>query len=383
MIKAYVFKGKTYYLIQLSYQDLTGKRRQPKIRLIDGKRLSSLRQAELLERDLLNKHTKAEPGDITFDEFHEKYLNMIKYTVKNSTYHQYNGDLKKWLSSELKNMPLKDISQMVLKEFAYEYLKDQGATDNTRKRIVRTIRTILQSACEENILMKNPARKVDVEAIPKPKKVLNTNQASLLLSEARRLDHPFYHHWAFALLSGMRSGEMYSLRWTDVDLVTGNICIHSSWSNKDGYHSTKTRKSRILPISDDLKKLLLELKNLGPFSETLIGLNGSKDVFIDLVLPRNSRWRHGEQALMTRDFCQAIDITSVKFHDLRSTFITNLLAQGASLPQVMSIVGHSDVEITNGYLRLAGVDVKGVTDLLAYNLPEEMPENVVRLFKGE
>lgn len=383
MIKAYTFKNKTYYLIQLSYQDQKGQRRQPKIRLIGGNRISSHRQAQLYQSDLLNKHTKHEPGDITFAEFHEKYLHTIKYSVKNSTYHQYNGDLKKWLSSELKEMPLKEISLLVLHEFAHEYLKEQGATDSTRKRIIRTIKTILENACEEGLIMKNPGKKVNVEAIPKPKKVLNTNEASLLLSESKRLEHPLFHHWAFALMSGMRSGEMYSLRWTDIDLVTGNICIHSSWSSKDGVHSTKSRKSRILPISEDFRSLLIELKNMGPFSETLVGLNGNKDHFDDLVLPRNSRWRHGELAIMTRQFCKAIGITSVKFHDLRSSFITNLLAQGASLPQVMSIVGHSDVEITNGYLRLAGVDVKGVTDLLSYNLPSETPDNVMQLFKEE
>lgn len=63
------------------------------------------------------------------------------------------------------------------------------------------------------------------------------------------------------------------------------------------------------------------------------------------------------------------NITPVKFHDLRATFITNLLSQGVPLVKVMSIVGHKKLETTDIYLRLAGVDIKGATDALSYSVP--------------
>ncbi|MBX3042041.1 MAG: tyrosine-type recombinase/integrase, partial [Bdellovibrionaceae bacterium] len=78
------------------------------------------------------------------------------------------------------------------------------------------------------------------------------------------------------------------------------------------------------------------------------------------------------QARITREFCAAIGITPVKFHDLRATFITNLLARGESLARVMAIVGHSQIKTTNGYLRKAGVDVQGATEKLGYDLPDEV-----------
>lgn len=45
----------------------------------------------------------------------------------------------------------------------------------------------------------------------------------------------------------------------------------------------------------------------------------------DLVLPRLQQWKDGEQAKVLRGFCSQIGITLVGFHDLRATFITNLL----------------------------------------------------------
>ena len=79
-----------------------------------------------------------------------------------------------------------------------------------------------------------------------------------------------------------------------------------------------------------------------------------------------------EQARITREFYAAAGITPVKFHDLRATFITSLLARGESLARVMSIVGHSQIKTTNGYLRKAGVDVQGATEKLGYELPDEV-----------
>jgi integrase len=86
---------------------------------------------------------------------------------------------------------------------------------------------------------------------------------------------------------------------------------------------------------------------------------------------------------VTREFCVGLGITSVKFHDLRATFITSLLARGESLARVMSIVGHSELKTTNGYLRKAGVDVQGGTNKLGYKLPQESGAQVLTLVKSQ
>ncbi|MBK9293424.1 MAG: tyrosine-type recombinase/integrase [Oligoflexia bacterium] len=99
----------------------------------------------------------------------------------------------------------------------------------------------------------------------------------------------------------------------------------------------------------------------------------------EFVLPHLGEWTHGDQAKVIKDFCTAIGVTPVKFHDLRATFITNLLARGESLARVMSIVGHSELKTTNGYLRKAGVDVQGGTDKLGYKLPNESAAKVLTL----
>ncbi|MCY4644225.1 MAG: tyrosine-type recombinase/integrase [Bacteriovoracales bacterium] len=110
--------------------------------------------------------------------------------------------------------------------------------------------------------------------------------------------------------------------------------------------------------------------------------NRQGPVLDDLVLPRLREWRHGIQSKILSAFCRSLGITAVKFHDLRATFITNLLAQGVPLVKVMAIVGHAEMSTTNEYLRLAGVDVKDdTTDRLAYRLHDDSKGNVVHLYK--
>jgi len=99
------------------------------------------------------------------------------------------------------------------------------------------------------------------------------------------------------------------------------------------------------------------------------------------VLPILREWEQGLQAMVTRDFCSVIGIKEIKFHDLRATFITNLLARGESLARVMSIVGHTQLKTTNGYLRKAGVEVKGGTDKLGYGIPSVEEANILQFTK--
>lgn len=67
-------------------------------------------------------------------------------------------------------------------------------------------------------------------------------------------------------------------------------------------------------------------------------------------------------------FCKSLGITEIKFHDLRATFITNLLSRGESLVRVMAIVGYTDMETTNVYLRKAGIELEGGTDNVTSNI---------------
>lgn len=386
MIRQYKKEGKVYYLIQLSYTDKTGKRHQPKYRKdINGQLITSNRMAKALEYEYLNTLKAEIEGDyssLSFRDWHKKFVEEIKITFKRSTVHLYDTSLMKWLTKDFLDKKLSDFKKADIHEFIFEHLANRGASLHTQKKMRKTIRRIFEAALEEGLISRNPANGISIKVPPPKKLVLNTKEVDSLLTEGKEVNHPFYFHWAMALLTGMRNGELYSLRWKHVDEVSGLISINSQWTNKDGLHSTKSNKDRVFPISKELQKLLLELKNLGPFTEELKSLNGNDGIFTDFVMPRSSEWKHGEQARVLKKFCNQIGITEIKFHDLRATFITNMLTQGVSLPKVMALVGHSRTSTTDEYLRLAGVNTRGATDQLGYSLPKVKENNLLGLFKS-
>lgn len=206
------------------------------------------------------------------------------------------------------------------------------------------------------------------EGDSKKQPVLGLNQIKLFLEKAKELEHEYYYLWAMALLTGMRSGELYALEWSDVEFEQGNIYVCKSWNKRlNKIKSTKSNTWRYVPINQNLKSLLLEIKN---------------QCFDDkYVLPRIVSWMRGDAAKVTRRFCESIGITEVTFHALRGCFATTLLQKNVDSASIMKVCGWTSLKTMQHYVRLAGIEVRGATDCLDI-LPEEVNGNVISISGG-
>lgn len=86
-------------------------------------------------------------------------------------------------------------------------------------------------------------------------------------------------------------------------------------------------------------------------------------------------WRDGRQEQVFKEFCKSIGLPEIKFHTLRACFATQLIGSGIEPVKVIKICGWKDLKTLAIYLRLAGVDEKGVTEGLSF-LPEDNCEVV-------
>ncbi len=223
------------------------------------------------------------------------------------------------------------------------------------------------------------------ERIPE---ILNIEEIRTLLKQAITIKHEWYEIWALALYTGMRSGELYALQWDAIDFDAKLLYVHRNWKDKvcgrpkdhcscstpAGRASikgcigpTKGRYWRTVPIADDLLDLLKELK----------AKRGDKVS----VLERFQDWTDGSQAQVLRTFCVGIGITSVMFHTLRACFATQLIKDGVPPATVMKICGWKDLKTMMRYIRLAGIEVKGATDVLKLMPEREVMGNVIKLFR--
>lgn len=199
--------------------------------------------------------------------------------------------------------------------------------------------------------------------------ILTLTEIRTLLSYAEKIDHPWYPIWALALMTGMRSGELYALEWDSIDFENRIIFVHRNWTNRTGFGSTKGRYWRAVPMSDELSNFLKEEK---------LSRGSEKS-----VLHRFNLWSKGHQAEILREFCVGSGITSIKFHTLRACFATQLIKDGIAPAVVMKICGWKDLKTMQRYIRLAGIEVKGATQGLKLLPEREVMGRIVSLFKKD
>ena len=361
-IRTYIKDGKKLYEAYINGFNSRGTRVQRKRTGIETQRKAELVEFELKRELAKLKEQKVHPR---WEEWLEQCLNQMKLQYQPSTYYTYQKVINKWIGKNWDGKELKEITKMDVQVLIYEKITDQVGTMHTRKSVLKMIKRVFQMAMDFGYLDRNPAQGMMVKVPETEKKVLTNSEVGIFINAAKENNHRFYPVWLLALFSGCRSGELYALKWTDVDFDSQIISVGKSWSSKNGFTSTKNQKTRTVPISEELLQYLKELK-----------LERGGEEF---VLPRLTEWERGCAAKVKKAFCKSIGVTDIRFHDLRATFITNLLSRGESLARVMAIVGHSDMETTNVYLRKAGIELKDGTEKLGYKVPKANFSNVYRL----
>lgn len=218
----------------------------------------------------------------------------------------------------------------------------------------------------------SPAKDVPLmgRKIEKQQPILNLQQIKKLLEAARSYNHDWYPIWLFCLHTGARSGEAYALEFDDVDLENKRLFIKKSYSKRTKkIGPTKAGYWREVPINSELARTIMELR-------------AKHSATSSYVLPRITDWERGEQARVLREFCKLIGIPPINFHALRACFATQLLRNGVEAARVMKACGWKELSTMQRYIRLAGVEIEGITDSLKFTSADDAMAKVVNLFGG-
>jgi integrase len=216
----------------------------------------------------------------------------------------------------------------------------------------------LRHAVQLKLIPFNPAADV-VKARPEEKEMpfLSESQAKLFLDTAqgRRL----YALFALAVGSGMRQGELLGLQWADIDFDKGTVSVQRSLAqikgkfvvkepkSKRGRRTIKLPKFALDALTGHRQAMLNEGNIAAPVFCTRTGQyigksNLIRQVFKPILKRANERAakeakeRGAEPALLP----------AIRFHDLRHTHATSLLAQGHSIKAVSQRLGHASIELT-------------------------------------
>lgn len=224
-----------------------------------------------------------------------------------------------------------------------------------QKNVLKFIRGVFRYALELGVINRNPTPEMKFRTGDKIKRVLTEEQVRILLDRAKDFQWEWYPHVATAIYTGMRNGELYSLTWDKVNLDERTMLVDSSWNKIDGFKSTKSGNDRIVEIAPPLLPILQELK--------------LKSADSHFVLPRIDQWDEGRQAAFLRMFLIGLGLPPVRFHDLRATWATIMLGKGIQPAKVMIMGGWNDLKTMMIYMRKAGIETRGITDVLNLHNP--------------
>ena len=185
----------------------------------------------------------------------------------------------------------------------------------------------------------NPCRKVSKPKEPRGRvRFLDENERVRLLQVCRESPCPLlYPLTVLAISTGMRRGEMMSLRWPQVDLVRGVITLHE----------TKNGDRRAVPLTGHALGELRTLSKTRRHDTDLLFPGSVIGKSIDMT----SAWRKAVAKAELDDF---------RFHDLRHTTASYLAQGGATLLEIAAVLGHKTLAMVKRYAHLAESHVADV-----------------------
>jgi integrase len=177
----------------------------------------------------------------------------------------------------------------------------------------------------------SPMRKVSKPREPRGRErfLSNDERAALLAACKESTSRFLYPVVVLAVSTGMRSGEMLSLRWPQVDLKRGQILLHD----------TKNDASRAVPLAGHALELIDELSKVRRIDTDLLFPGRDAKRPVDLKKPWSTAVRKAK-------------LVNFRFHDLRHSAASYLAMNGASSIEIAAVLGHKTLQMVKRYSHL-------------------------------
>ena len=372
MVAGHLQEKNGMFYVVLNYRDENGKRKTPWISTnlpVKGNK----KRAENFMMDVrrnfvppnvqrIEEREAMQKGDILFTDFLLKWLRVAKSTVKLTTYASYEMMATRIIIPyfETLNIKLKELTTEDIQEFYSAQLERVSA--NTVIHYHAVIHRALKYAVKIKTIQSNPA--VNVER-PRKEKFIGSfydkKEINTLFDIIQ--GHPLEVAIKLAAFYGLRREEIIGLKWTAIDFENNTLTIQHTVTecNLDGKHievasdTAKTDSSlRTMPLVTNFREMLLAKKEKQEHYRKLCGRSYCKE-YLDYIFVNEmgERWKPRYLSDGFKRILEQNGLRRIRFHDLRHTCASLLLANKVPMKKIQEWLGHSEFSTTaNNYAHL-------------------------------
>jgi integrase len=287
--------------------------------------------------------TLGDAGRQTVAEFLNRWLeDAARPTIRRSTFAGYSRMVKKKINPKLGGIALAKLTPAHVQGL-YAALERDGASPYVRLLCHAVFRRAMKQAVRWGLVPRNVCDAVDPPRLDRRDiKPLDTDQVSAMLKAAKgdRLEALYM----LAVMTGLRLGELFGLQWPDLDLSGGALTVRHTLTEVSGkltLDEPKTDKSR---RRVELPKMAVNALHEHRKRMVAAGHAGCAYVFCNKSGgPLRRSHFHSESF---KPLLKSAELPDIRFHDLRHTAATLLLAEGVHPKIVQERLGHSQISVT-------------------------------------
>lgn len=293
--------------------------------------------------------------DMLFGDYLAQWIEMAKTNLQISTYSSYKAKIKQIAPYfNDRGITLQGISPMDIQTY-YAWLIDNGKSVQSCTHAHVIIRRALEIAYRTDRIPVNPASKVEKPKSPKYEaKYYDLKQLKVLFEKLKGDKYELmYKMTAFY---GLRRSELCGMRWSSIDFDNNKLTLNSSIVQASVNNKTVLVKKdvmknaaskRTMPLIPEIKEALLKLKAEQDKNKAEFGKYYNQEyidyVWVDeigMIVNPNTLTNHFQK------FLEQHGLPKIRFHELRHSCASLLLACGVNMKEIQEWLGHSAISTT-------------------------------------
>ena len=333
-----------------------------------SKKLQEVRQW-IADATYIDEHSDLDQAtDMIVDAWFDYWISIKKQIVRPNTVRNYSERYERNIKDVIGKKLLTEVKPIHCQTI-FSKMAEEGYKTTTIYQTRIALYNMLEFARENDVLITNPCKKSVKSDMGKPsdKKEALTIDVQKKFLEAV-VGYSYENQYRFVLQTGLRTGELIGLKWSDIDFENRTMKIERSmeYRYKVGEWRVGPPKSksgyRTIPLTDEAIRIL-ENQRAKNKKLKLIPIEWNDTVFLcrNGTPVKNSTYDTG-----LFKYCDRVGIPHFSMHVLRHTFATRCIEGGMKPKTLQKILGHSNIGITmNLYVHITEDEKHREIDLVA------------------